>query len=191
MILLFISAEVWADDIEKQISKGSEQYRQGNYTEAVKTLQSASSQIQERQTDELIKLFPKPLSGWKAQKADGEYFPLAIMGGGISANREYLKKKSREEIKVEIITNAPLVQGVLLLMNNPFLASQSGFESIKIKSYPAVKEFRGEAKEGKISIIVQNRMLIQVEGRHLMDDQPLHAYAEKINYPALEKFLSQ
>ncbi len=69
-IVLFMgTVKVWADDIEEEIKKGLSAYMNKNYTKAISSLQFAAQQIRQMKVGEIEKLFPEPLSGWKAQKA--------------------------------------------------------------------------------------------------------------------------
>ena len=81
---------------------------------------------------------------------------------------------------------------MLMFMSNPmFLASEPGAKLIKIKGYPAVMKYSSKTKEGEISVVIQNKVLVTIKGSGLKDEKALIAYAEKIDYAALEMILSQ
>ncbi len=180
-----------ADEIEDQIKKGLKEYMDGLYSTSVQTLQYAAGQIQQLMAENLKKIFPEPLDDWTASEAKGEFTPLAMMGGAVSASKKY-KDKTGQQVEIEIITNAAVLQGVLMMMSNPmFLASDPNSKLTNINGNTAVKKFSIESGNGELSIPVQNQMLVQINGKKLKSDKPLTDYGERMDYEALKKFLSK
>ena len=186
VVVMGLPVLCWADGIEDDIKQGLSLYQKGQYSQAVQSLNDAAAQIQQKQTERLKAIFPEPLPGWTAKEASSDFATMAMMGGGITANRRYSEEKTGQTVTIDIVTNAPMLQGILMYINNPYLASQTGVKPIKIKGHPGIKN----VKDGEISLVVQNQMLVQVKGNNLKDDKVLQFYADKIDYVALEKFLS-
>ncbi|MDY0041184.1 MAG: hypothetical protein RBS57_12800 [Desulforhabdus sp.] len=179
-----------ADEIIDQIEEGLQLYEKGSYSEAVTTLNFAVGQIQQKQAAGLKNVFPEPLAGWQAEESKGEFAPAAFMGGGISASRRYYVENQDKSVNIEIVTDSPLLQSVMLFFTNPaFFASQPDAKLVKIQGQKAIQKFTREDREGEISIVVGSRMLVSIKGQAMDNPDDLLAYANAIDYKALEKFL--
>lgn len=187
---IFLQGAAQADEIIDQIKEGLQLYKKGSYSEAVSALNFAVGQIQQKQAAGLKNIFPEPLSGWQAEESKGEFAPATFMGGGISASRRYYVENQNKSVDIEIVTDSPLLQSVMMFFTNPaFFASQPGAKLVKIQGQKAIQKFSQQDREGEINIVIGSRMLVSIKAQAIDNTDDLLAYANAIDYNALEKFL--
>lgn len=183
---------VYADEVADQIKEGLQLYEKGDYSEAVSALNYAIGQIQQGQASALRAIFPEPLEGWKANEAEGEFAPAVLLGGGVTASRHYYVEDGDKTINIEFVSNSPVLQPVMMLLSNPaFIGQEPGSKLTKVKGYKAVQKFSGQDKQGEISLVIQSKMLVTLKGSGIESVDELMAYADVIDYGALEKFVGQ
>lgn len=183
MALLLSSGKLYADDVITSIDEALQYYKEGAFTEAVESLNYASQLIQQKKGEGLESLLPKPLDGWTAQTANSQAAGAAMFGGGVTAQRQYSKGSS--SITVQIITDSPLMQGVMMMFSNPMFAASDGGKLEKIKRQKAIVNYDPANQSGEIKIVVVNRYLILIEGTGVARDE-LKGYAQAIDYKKLK-----
>ncbi|MDZ7832534.1 MAG: hypothetical protein U5L07_12345 [Desulfobacterales bacterium] len=179
---MFFAATCWADDITDSIKEALDYYKEGAYTDAVGSLNYASQLIQQKKGEELESMLPEPLDGWTARDASSQAVGAAMMGGGLSAERSYSKEDSTVDIK--IITDSPIMQGMMMMFSNPMLAASDGGKMQKIGRQKAIVKYDTQNKSGDINVVVANRFLVTIEGRDV-SEADLKAYAKAIDYNKL------
>jgi len=182
--VISFSTTVYADDVTDYIKEGLQYYKDGQYSDAVDSLNYAEQLIQQKKSAGLEGFLPGPLKGWKANKATSQAAGSAMFGGGISAEREYTKKSS--SIKIKIVTDSPLLQSVMMMMSNPMFATSDGGKLERIGRQKGILKFDPNTKEGEMQIVVANRFLISIEGNDIKA-KDLKDYAKAIDYNKLEK----
>jgi len=170
------------DEVIKSINEGTEFYNNGEYAEAVTSLNYAVQLIQQKKGDVLTQLLPEPLDGWSAQAAESQSAGAAMFGGGITAQRQYSKGDSRMTIR--IITDSPMMQGVMMMFSNPMFATSDGGRLERIGKQKAIVKYDESDKSGSLQMVVDNRFLIMVEGDSITHDDLL-AYAGAIDLKKL------
>jgi len=183
VVIMAFSGFVYADDVTDSISEAMDAYKDGEYTEAVESLNYASQLIQQKKGEGLTSFLPKPLSGWTAKNPESQAMGAAMFGGGVTAERRYTKDKSR--VDVRIITDSPMMQGVMMMFSNPMFASSDGGKLGKIKRQKAIVKYDESKGKGEIKIVIANRFLVMVEGNKVTKDD-LTDYAKAINYKKLK-----
>jgi hypothetical protein len=175
---------VHADEIVDQINEAIKMYEAGDYAGAVSELEFAATQIRQLQAGEISNALPQPLPGWKAEDIETSAMSGAMMGGGVTAGREYHKDDA--SIEIQIIGQAPMLQAVAMMFQNPMIMSSSGKKLTKIKGYKAAVEYKEGERSGEIQLIVQSSVLVTVSG-HGVSEEDLKTYAEAIDYKLIEK----
>ncbi|MBW1786617.1 MAG: hypothetical protein JRK53_08395 [Deltaproteobacteria bacterium] len=173
------------DEIVESINEGLEYYQEGDLAEAVSSLDYAAQLIRQKRAEVLETFLPEPLSGWKAKDIESKAVGQAMLGGMVSAKREYLKGSS--SVTLELMTDSPTLQGMFMLFNNPAYATADGGKLKKIKRQKAIVKYRPANRQGEISIVVDNRYLLVVKGRKVSEED-LTAYASAIDFKGLKKF---
>jgi len=182
--VMLIAVPTWADDVTDSINEALEYYKEGAYTDAVGSLNYASQLIQQKKGEKLESFLPKPLDGWKAEDATSQAVGAAMMGGGLSAERAY--RKGNSTVNIQIITDSPIMQGMMMMFSNPMLAASDGGKLQKIGRQKAIVKYDAANKSGDINVVVANRFLVTIDGDDVTEDD-LKAYAEAIDYGKLSE----
>jgi len=181
----FISGAVFADEITDSIEEAAEYYKESNYVEAANSLDYASQLIRQKRSGKLEALLPEPLAGWSAEDVKSQAAGPGYLGGMISAKRKY--KKDKSSVTIEIITDSPALQSMVMLFSNPAYASADGGKLTKIKRQKAIIKYHPSKNNGEINIVVAKQYLVSVKGRNISQND-LVDYASAIDYKMLKKF---
>jgi len=183
-ILIALGANVWADDVLNTINEAVNQYKNGDFSGAASNLDYASQLIRQKKSEQMKKLLPEPLPGWNAEPANAQALGTAVFGGGINASRTYTRKTST--ISIDIVSDSPLMQSLLMMLNNPMLAGASGGKLESIRGQRAIIQYNEEKMSGEVNIIVGNHILVTVKGQKV-DRADIVAYTQAIDLDALAK----
>ncbi len=176
---MIFSHPLYADDVTDSIDEALDAYKEGEYTDAVDSLNYASQLIQQKKSENLTMFLPEPLEGWTSKKSKSSAAGASMFGGGITATRQYIKGKNN--ITIEIVADSPVIQSMMMMFSNPMYATSDGGKLEKIKRQKAIVKFDPDANRGDIKIVVANRFLVTVKGnRTTVED--LKAYAKAIDY---------
>lgn len=176
---------VFADEITDSIEEAMEYYKEGNHVEAVSSLDYASQLIRQKRSGKLEALLPEPLAGWSAEDVKSRAAGSGYLGGMISAKRKY--KKERSSVSIEIITDSPALQSMIMVFSNPAYASADGGKLTKIKRQKAIIKYHPSNRKGEINIVVAKRYLVSIKGRNI-NQNDLVDYASAVDYMKLKKF---
>lgn len=190
LMVFFQVGQVMADEVTDQVNEAMGLYKEGKYSQAASELEFAVQQIREKQVDQLKKALPKPLAGWKADDPEGAAAGAAMFGGGVTASKRYYKGESEAEapeVRAEIITDSPLLQGMLMFFSNPAILGAQGGKVTKVKSYKAILKKEGSGGQAELSLVVANKILVKLSGQMGATEADLLAYGNAIDYSLLEK----
>lgn len=176
-----------ADEIMDQINEAVELYQQGDYSGAASGLDFAAQQIRQLQAGRVSEALPAPLEGWEAHDPETSAMGAAFFGGGISAGRSYEKGDAR--IEIQILSDTPMLQGALMLLNNPMLVSSSGQKLTRVKGNKALVEYDKTDQSGEMSIVIMNTVLVTINGSSAALED-MTAYAEAIDYDLIKTLAS-
>lgn len=180
--LMLLASPGWADDVTESINEALEYYKDGAYSDAVGSLNYASQLIQQKKGEALESFLPEPLDGWTAEEAKSQAAGSAMMGGGLSAERSYRNGESK--IDVQIITDSPIMQGMMMMFSNPMIAASDGGKLQKIGRQKAIVKYDAADKSGDIKVVVAHRFLVTIEGNNIAEAD-LKGYAKAIDYNKL------
>jgi len=180
--VMCLSLPALADDVTDSINEALDQYKKGEYAGAIGSLNYASQLIGQKKGEALETVLPKPLAGWNAEKTSSQAAGAAMFGGGITAERTYTKDD--REVKVNIITDSPMLQGLMMMFNNPMFATSDGGKLEKINGQKAIVKYDESNRSGEIKIIIANRFLVGAEGNNV-DLKDLKDYAAAIDFNKL------
>jgi hypothetical protein len=184
-LFFYFSGTVWADEVTDSIEEAIEYYKEGDFVEAASSLDYASQLIRQKRGGNLEAFLPAPLAGWSAEDIKSKAAGSGFYGGMISAQRRYLKNRS--SVTIEIITDSPALQSMLMVFSNPAFASADGGKLTKIKRQKAIIKYRPSNKDGEINIVVSKKYLVTLKGRNVVEND-LIGYASAIDYSKLKKF---
>lgn len=179
VICVFITASsLWADDVTDSLNDALNKYKNGEYTEAINSLNYAEQLITQKKGEALTDVFPEPMNGWEA----GEVESNAVYGGGISAERRYSKDDS--SIKISLVSDSPMIQGLMMMLTNPMFATSGGGKLETISGQKAIVNYSPQEKGGEIQMVVNNRFLITTEGNEVTKDD-MTSYLSKMDFNKL------
>ena len=172
------------DDVLTTIDEAVKQYKAGDLAGAASNLDYASQLVRQKKSERMKGLLPEPLAGWHGKPADAQALGTAVFGGGVTVSREYTKGDS--SVSIEIVSDSPVLQSVLMMINNPMFAGASGGTLKTIKGQRAIIKYDEGARGGDINIVVAGRFMVTVKGTRV-DQKTMIRYAESINYASLAR----
>jgi hypothetical protein len=172
------------DDVLTTIGEAVKQYKSGDYAGAVSNLDYASQLVRQKKSERMKDLLPEPLAGWQANPASAQTLGIAVFGGGVTVSRDY--KKGDASVSIEIVSDSPVLQSVMMMLNNPMFAGASGGSLKTIKGQRAIIKYDDKGRNGEVNIVVAGRFMITVKGNHV-DLNTLVEYSETIDFELLAK----
>jgi hypothetical protein len=179
---LVFSGLAFADDVTDAINEALQNYNDGKFSDAMTSLNYASQLIGQKKGGDLQSFLPQPLSGWEAEEASSQSVGAAMLGGGVSAERHYNKGSS--SVRIQIVTDSPMIQSMMMMFGNPMLAGADGSKMEKISGEKAIVKYNAAEKTGTITLVIANRYLVTLDGNDAAIED-LKAYAGKIDYKKL------
>ncbi len=170
------------DDVLVTIAEAVRQYKAGDYAGAVSNLDYASQLIRQKKSEKMKELLPPPLAGWQAGDATAQVMGTAVFGGALTVSREY--KKGPSSVSIEIVSDSPVLQQVMMMIKNPMFAGAGGGHLETIKGQRAIVKYDDQSRSGDVNIVVAGRFMVTVKGRQVTKDE-LVAYTRAIDFKAL------
>lgn len=178
--LLFAANATWmpahADEVEDAMKEALEAYKNKDFKAATDSLDYATTLIRQQKGNALESYLPDPLEGWKAEDAESAAAGTAFMGGGVSAQRVFSKGDKR--VTVALITDSPMLSGMMMMFGNPMFATSDGGKMQRINGQKAM------VKRGEVTMAVNNT-LVTVNGN--ADEADLIAYTKGVDVEGLAK----
>ena len=182
--LFCLPQQAKADDVLDAIEQAVTLYKQGDFTGAAGNLEYAAQLVRQQKGGVLESFLPEPLAGWTASDPESSSLGGMFMGGGVSAERSYQKEGETDRIKVSIVTDSPMLQGMLMMFSNPMLVASSGAKMETIAGQRAVVDYKPGNRQGEVTIAVANRILVKVEGSNV-EREDLVAYVGAMDFAGL------
>lgn len=176
------SNPVLADDVTDSINDALKQYNKGDFADAVQSLDYAAQLIRQKKGGQLEAFLPNPIPGWKAEEAKSQAMGAAMFGGGVAAERSYVKGDGRMDVK--ILTDSPMMQAMMMMFSNPAMATSDGGKLERINGEKAIVKYSNDTKDGEINMVIANRFLITVQGNDVAR-QDLISFAQGIDFKKL------
>ena len=133
---LVFAGVAYGDEVTDAINEGLQSYQGGKYSDAMASLNYASQLIGQKKGGDLQSFLPAPLSGWEASEATSQAAGAALFGGGVSAERRYTKDPG--SVNVQIVTDSPMLQGIMTMFSNPMLLGSDGGKLERIAGEKAI-----------------------------------------------------
>lgn len=170
------------DTVLSTIEKAVNQYKAGEYAGAASNLDYASQLVRQQKSEKMKQLLPEPLPGWEAGEASAHTIGAAVLGGGVTVSRDYFKKDS--SLSLEIVSDSPVLQSVLMMINNPMFAGAGGGKLETLKGQRAIIKFDVNKRSGDVYVVVAGRFMVTVKGDNV-DREDLIQLAEAVDYKQL------
>lgn len=162
-VLVLFPVASRADDIEDAVNAALKLYKEGKLNEATTGLQSAVNLLNEKRGASLSSALPDEIKGWKGGKLESA--SLAALGGGNTIERDY--RKDEKKATVSIAADSPMLSQVSSFLSNPALGGLLGIKQRKVGELTAMLH----AKEGLLQMVVNNRFLVQIQGKKLSEEE--------------------
>ncbi|WP_446011627.1 hypothetical protein [Candidatus Electrothrix sp.] len=173
------------DDVLTTIQEAVKQYKLGQFAGAISNLDYATQLIRQKKSDRMKALLPEPLKDWQAKAATAQALGTAVFGGGVTVSREYYTDKGAS-LSIEIVSDSPVLQSILTMLNNPMFAGAAGGRIKTIKGQQAMIKYDKNERKGEMNIVTANRFMVTVKG-HGVEQETLLKFAEAVDYDALVK----
>lgn len=160
---LVLTATLRADEFEEAVNSALKLYQEGKLAEANTSLQTALNLLNEKRGASLSSVLPDEIGGWKGGKVESS--SLAALGGGNTIERDY--RKGEKKATVSIAADSPLLSQVSSFLSNPALGGLLGIKQKKVGDFSAMLH----PKEGLLQMAVNNRFLVQIQGKKLTEDE--------------------
>jgi hypothetical protein len=176
LVTLCAAAPARADDIANAITQAQRAYQGGQIQAAQTALQEALQLLAQRAAAGLADALPDALPGWTAEEATSNAAGAAGLFGGSTASRSY-RNAQGQTVEIQVMSDNPMIAQLGVIMANPMLAGAMG-RLVRIGEHRAI-----QGSDGNVQMLVDNRILVQVQG-----DAPAEAklaYARAINVARL------
>lgn len=177
--MLASGAVLRADDVTDQIDEAMKAYKENDFATAAQGLEAAAQLIRQKRAEGFKAYLPGAPAGWTAEDAASSAAGAGFFGGGVTAERNYTKGDA--SVSVKLVTDSPMLQGMLMLVNNPMFASSDGGKLERIKGQKAIVKHDATGKSGSINIVVAGSLLVTIEGSNVTAAD-LKLFAEAIDY---------
>ncbi len=179
-----------ADEVTDQLNAARKAYESGELRSAVQTLQFAVASIQEKINLSLLELLPEPLDGWNADEPQAQSGGMAAMIAGTNLSRRYYRDDGAE-VDISITADSPLLSMMTMMLSNPMLMqTDPGTRVYTHGGQRGMIKHEKDSDVWEISLMVGGKIMIQVTGRGIKDQQDVEAYLEAIDLAAIEKTFS-
>jgi len=179
---LLASAPAFADDVANSIEQARAAYAKGDSLHALTALQSAQEVVYGRLTDQFSKAMPAAPAGWEASPPESQ--SLDSIGGGMTVTRGYIKGDAT--LNASLVVDNPAVAAGGAPLKQPLKA---GWSKIKIGSDDALERFDTSARSGEVIILINDRVLLQIEANDIPKDDAMLDAAKGWNIAAIRKIL--
>jgi hypothetical protein len=177
-----------ADEITDQIDAARAEYSSGELRKAAQTLKLVITSIQEKMNLDLLTLLPEPLQGWRADKAQAESSGIAAMMTGTNLLRRYFRDDSTEEVEIGIMADSPLMPMMTMMLSSPMIMQANpDAKSYALSGWRGMIEHEEDSDSWEISLLVANKILVNVQSSGSKDANTVEAYLKAIDLAAIEK----
>lgn len=192
---MFMTGAARADEVTDQITEGLSLYKSGKLSQAAAELELAVQQIKSKQSGEVVRVLPAALAGWKEQAAESSGGGMGVLSGA-SASKRYTKDGASKqdgdaseapEVRIEILSDSPMLAGMLAMFSNPMILASQGGRLVKVKGYKALVKTDGDSPS--LQIVVAAKALVTVNGSGGATESDVIAYANAIDITQLESML--
>ena len=180
-----VAAQEEPDDVLTTIQEAVKQYKLGQFAGAISNLDYATQLIRQKKSERMKALLPEPLKGWQAKSATAQALGTAVFGGGITVSRDYYTGKGAS-LSIEIVSDSPVLQSIMTMLNNPMFAGAAGGMLKTIKGQRAMMKYDENERKGEMNIVTANRFMVTVKG-HGVEQETLVTFAEAVDFAVLEK----
>jgi hypothetical protein len=167
-----------ADNVPAQIDAARSAYQKNDLPRTARALEAALHDIHDRLGRAFADTMPAAPAGWQAEPP--EILGLGQVGGGLSVSRAYTKGES--SLNASLFLDSPAVEAAAALIANPAAtAAQPNMKRIKVGNEDALLRYDGSNKAGEVTLVLGNRVLLEIQGDGLTNADLLAEIAKGWN----------
>jgi hypothetical protein len=191
LFMLLLVRPLMADDVTDWIDEGRKAWLAGKGDEAIQHLETASQMIRQAKGERLEQALPEAPAGWTRTDAGSSALGGAYFGGMTGANASYERQQGDDlqTVSISIATDSPMMSMLLMSFANPMMLSASGQKLVKVGDQKASMEYDEADKSGTLHIVVEQKVLVTVEGSAVSADE-LKAFAGAVKVDVIRKVLA-
>jgi hypothetical protein len=159
-----------ADDISDAMGAAQRAYQAGRIQDAQAALQEALQLLAQRGAAALGAALPEALPGWTAEDVQTSAAGVAGVFGATTASRRYTNAQG-QSVEIQVMSDNPMIAQLAAVMSNPMLAGAMG-RLVRIGEQRAI-----QSSDGNVQMLVDNRILVQVQGNATPEAKLAHARA--------------
>ena len=180
-----------ADEVTDQIDAAHKAYDAGELRSAVQALNFASTSIQQKINDLLLKLLPEPMAGWQADAAESEAGGITAMVAGTIISRKY-RREDGAEVELRLMADSPMMAMMTMMMQTPFLMQASQDTHLYTnRGNQGMLQHEDGSDDWEISLMVGSRILLQSKVSGSQDEKPAEDYLNAVDLDAVQKTLTK
>ena len=149
-----LTSAAQADEITDTLNSAIEAYESGDVQYALDELEFARAKLLEMKTDALGAFLPDAPDGWTREANTEANAAMAMMGGGVAAEADYLSPGG-DSYRIQMFADNPMVASMSAMITN---AGAMGMKTERIGRQ------KFAVQEDQTMGLIANRILIQVEG---------------------------
>ncbi|CAA7621045.1 conserved exported hypothetical protein [Candidatus Terasakiella magnetica] len=187
--ILGVMAALWgeaqaAESVSARLEAAKAAYAKGDVARSAAETEAALAELHARLGKALAEFLPAPPAGWQAEAAETQ--AMGSAGGGIAVSRAYSRDES--SLNAALVLDSPAV----LSAAGQFATiadGQPNFKHLKIGAEDAVLRWDPTVRTGEITLVLGNRVLLQIEGDSLGTSELLAEAARGWNVAGIRKYL--
>lgn len=182
-------------DVNQRIDTARQLNQQGKLLQAADELQAAVDQIYSQLGRTYGATLPPAPQGWTVDQPDPQR--LALMGAGMAAIREYRPVSAPPQqpnqpptrMNARIVLDGDAVRAMAPLMGPGPLpqGTPQTVRKARLGNGDALVAYDPQLRAGEVSMLVGNRILLQVEGTGVPDANPMIAAMQSWNIAELKR----
>jgi hypothetical protein len=182
--VLACSAASAADNVPGRLDAARQAYQRGDIARTAQEIEAALAELHDRLGKALAEFLPPAPAGWQAETPETQ--ALALVGGGLSVTRAYTRNEAT--LNAALILDSPAVAAAAALFtNSAATAGQANLKHLKVGNDDALLRWDPANKSGEITMVLGNRVLLQIEGDNLASSDLLVDVAKGWNVPGIRK----
>jgi hypothetical protein len=182
---MMVAVSARADDVPARLEAAKTFYSKGDLPRTARELEAVLAQLHQRLGKALAETLPPALTGWQAEAP--EIQGLAQAGGGLSVSRAYAKGDT--SLNATLILDSPAVEAAVALFAAP--AARAGTKRVKVGGDEALLRFDPSTHAGEITLVIGNRVMLEIEGDNLTSGETLQDAAKGWNVARIRALVSQ
>ncbi len=161
-------------------------YRSNKLLQAVDELDAAIDAIHRQLAQAYAPTLPLAPPGWTIEQPDLNR--LALLGSAVASARDYRQNNGQGRMNARIVLDGDMVRQMQPLFGNPMPQGlPPTVRRVKLNDDEAVVAYDPKQRGGEVSMLVGNRILLQVEGQNVPSADPMLAVMREWNIAQLRK----